>query len=70
MEDQNEIIRILRIERECISRDCNRMCEICDLVQDRGHLLSVYTSAIKLIEDQQEEIKRLRTQLDEAMLWR
>ena len=26
--------------------------------------------ALKLIDEQQEEIKRLRTQLDEAMLWR
>lgn len=39
----------LQIEKECVSRDCDRNCGICDLVQDRDWLLSVYDDAIALI---------------------
>jgi hypothetical protein len=49
--DKSEILRGLRIERECVSRDCNRDCANCDIVQERDWLLNVYDGAIKLIED-------------------
>ena len=32
--------------------------------------LNILTNAVNVINSQKEEIKRLRTQLDEAMLWR
>lgn len=47
-----EIIKYLKIERECISRDCNRNCGECDLVQEQETLLEVYNSAIALLENQ------------------
>lgn len=47
---KSEIIRGLRIERECVSRDCNRNCANCDIVQERNWLLEVYDGAIKLLE--------------------
>ena len=50
--NKNEVIRILKIERECISRDCNRNCGECDLVQEQETLLEVYNSAIALLENQ------------------
>lgn len=50
MTPTNEIIRILKIERECISRDCDRNCGYCDLVQERDHLLEVYDGAIALLQ--------------------
>lgn len=44
-------IDFLRIERECVSRDCNRNCGACDLSQDREELLSAYDCAIQYMED-------------------
>ena len=48
---KQEILNGLRIERECVSRDCNRDCANCDLVVERDWLLEVYNNAIKLIEN-------------------
>jgi hypothetical protein len=48
---KDEIIRGLRIERECVSRDCNRNCANCDIVQERDWLLLVYDNVIKLLEE-------------------
>ena len=49
--DKNEILRGLRIERECVSRDCNRDCANCELVVERDWLIEVYDNAIKILED-------------------
>ena len=51
---RTEVIRILNIERECISRDCDRNCGECDLVQEQETLLDAYNSAIALLEDEDE----------------
>lgn len=50
--DKNEVIKYLKIERECISRDCDRNCGKCDLVQEQETLLEAYNSAIALLENQ------------------
>lgn len=54
--DKNEVIRILKIERECIDRDCDRNCGQCDLVQEQETLLDAYNSAISLLSVNQEDI--------------
>ncbi len=48
---KSEILRGLKIERECVSRDCNRDCANCDIVQEKDWLLSVYDNAIKILEE-------------------
>ena len=48
---KSEVITGLRIERECVSRDCNRDCANCDLVQERDWLIDVYNEAIQLLEE-------------------
>lgn len=48
---KSEIIKGLRIERECVSRDCDRNCADCDIAQERDWLLLVYDNAIKLLEE-------------------
>jgi len=53
--DKNEIIRILKIERECISRDCDRNCGQCDLVQEQETLFDAYDSAISLLSINPED---------------
>ena len=52
---KSEIIYILEIERECISRDCDRNCGKCDLAQEQDYLLQVYDEAIKILEDSVNE---------------
>ncbi len=52
---KQEILRGLHIERECISRDCNRDCGRCDLAQERDWLLQVFNGAIELLEDNNNE---------------
>lgn len=53
--DKKEVIHILEIERECISRDCNRNCGQCDLVQEQEALLDTYDSAISLLSINPED---------------
>ena len=53
--DKNEVIKYLKIERECISRDCDRNCGECDLVQEQDALLEAYNSAIALLEENENE---------------
>ena len=53
--NKNEILRVLRIERECISRDCDRNCGYCDLVQEQDTLLDAYTTAIELLSIEPED---------------
>ena len=50
--EKAEVIKYLKIERECISRDCDRNCGYCDLVQEQETLLDAYNSAIALLENQ------------------
>ena len=54
MPDREKVIKGLQIERECVSRDCDRDCGKCDLVQDRDWLLSVYDDALALLKEQSE----------------
>lgn len=51
-----EVIDILKIERECISRNCDRNCGYCDLVQEQETLLDAYNSAISLLSTNLEDI--------------
>lgn len=53
MPDLEKVIKGLQIERECVSRDCDRDCGKCDLVQDRDWLLSVYDDALELLKERE-----------------
>ena len=55
MIDREKVIKGLQIERECVSRDCDRNCGKCDLVQDMDWLLSVYDGALELLKEQKSE---------------
>jgi hypothetical protein len=56
MLDREKVIKGLQIERECVSRDCDRNCGNCDLVQERDWLLSVYDDAITMLKEQEPKI--------------
>lgn len=51
MIDREKIIKGLQIERECVSRDCDRDCGNCDLVQERDWLLSIYDGALAMLKE-------------------
>lgn len=53
MLDIKEVIKGLQIERECVSRDCDRDCGKCNIVQERDWLLAVYDDAIELLKEQE-----------------
>jgi hypothetical protein len=59
MSDREKVIKGLQIERECVSRDCDRDCGNCDLVQDRDWLLSVYDGALALLKEQEPRVLTL-----------
>lgn len=61
MPDREKVIKGLQIERECVSRDCDRDCGKCDLVQDRDWLLSVYDGAIAMLKEQEAVKPRVST---------
>ena len=48
---ENEAKRFLKIEKECINRNCDRNCAQCDIVQKVEDLNSAYDAAIKALED-------------------
>lgn len=48
---KQEVLNGLRVEQECVSRDCNRDCANCDIVQEKDWLLLVYDNAIRMLEE-------------------
>ena len=46
---RDEAIKILEIERECVSRDCNKGCAWCDLGIDRKTILGAYDLILKIL---------------------
>lgn len=57
-----EIIKGLEIEKECVSRDCDRDFANCDIVQEKDWLLDVYQSAINTLKEQNEALKLMAFQ--------
>ena len=45
----NRLIHLLSVEQECVGRDCDRNCTVCDLVQDQHELIEAYASVIELL---------------------
>ena len=45
------ILELLEIEKQCVTRECDRNCAACDLVQERDELEEMYTLAYCIIQD-------------------
>lgn len=43
-------IELMHIELACISRECDRHCENCNLMQDRDELIMAFQEAIRVLE--------------------
>ena len=42
----DRILSLLEIERKCVSSNCDRKCETCELVQDQNELIEMYDNVI------------------------
>lgn len=51
---ENEAKAFLKIEKQCINRNCDRNCAKCDIVQKVEDLNSAYDTAIKALEELQQ----------------
>ena len=51
---ENEAKAFLKIEKQCINRNCDRNCAQCDIVQKVEDLNSAYDAAIKALEEVQQ----------------
>ena len=49
--DHGRILKVLKTERECVSRDCDRNCGKCDLALGQSEILSVYDTLILTFSD-------------------
>lgn len=45
------ILNVLKTERECVSRDCDRNCGKCDLSLEQDEILSVFDTLIAMLAD-------------------
>lgn len=52
--NENEAKIFMKIEKECINRNCDRNCAHCDIVQKVEDLNNAYDTAIKALEEVQQ----------------
>lgn len=55
--DDKKLLKVLRTERECVSRDCNRDCANCELSLEREEIMSVYDVLIAMLDPEDKEGK-------------
>ena len=48
--DHGRLIAVLKTERECVKRDCDRNCGKCDLSLKRDEILDAYNALISLFD--------------------
>lgn len=51
---ENEAKTFMKIEKECINRNCDRNCAHCDIVQKVEDLNNAYAMAIQALEEVQQ----------------
>lgn len=51
---ENEAKTFMKIEKECINRNCDRNCAHCDIVQKVEDLNNAYDTAIQALEEVQQ----------------
>ena len=52
--EHGQILRVLKTERECVSRDCDRDCRKCDLSLEREEIVGVYDALIAMLDPAEE----------------
>lgn len=47
--EHGRLLKVLKTERECVSRDCDRNCGKCDLSMEGSEILSAYDALIAVL---------------------
>lgn len=50
--NDKQLLKVLKTERECVSRDCNRDCANCDPSLDQGEILTAYDTLISILTNE------------------
>lgn len=58
--DKAGMIKVLKNERECVSRDCEYDCAECDLVLPREQILETYGNLLEMLSREENEEGRNR----------
>ena len=53
--EHGQILRVLKTERECASRDCDRNCGKCELALEQSEILDVYDVMIAMFSPADKE---------------
>ena len=53
--DHGLLLKVLKTERECVSRDCDRNCGKCDLSLERDEIVGVYDALIAMLDPADKE---------------
>ena len=53
--DHGRLLKVLKTERECVSRDCDRNCGKCDLSLERDEIVGVYDALIAMLDPADKE---------------
>lgn len=53
--DDKQLLKVLKTERECVSRDCDRDCGECDLSLKREEIVSVYDTLTAMLDPSDKE---------------
>ena len=48
--EHGRLLKVLKTERECVIRDCDRNCGKCDLSLERSEILSAYDALISMLD--------------------
>lgn len=70
--EHGRLLKVLKTERECVSRDCDRDCEHCDLSLEREEIVGVYDALIVMLipADKEERMTwgdKIRAMTDEEL---
>lgn len=63
IDDYWEAIEMLRIERQCVARDCDHDCSECVLARNKDELLHAYDTAIRLLMKSKPKPRESRRKL-------
>lgn len=53
--DHGRLLKVLKTERVCVSRDCDRNCGKCDLSLERSEILKAYNALIAMLDPAEKE---------------
>lgn len=53
--EHGQVLKVLKTERECVSRNCDRECGKCDLSLERDEIITAYDVLVSMLGSVKEE---------------